>query len=216
MTNKSRIITISTSPETEKHLVRLSSKLGKNRSQLVRDLINSYSRDSGRLHSQKPQPSQIAQDLSNPNLVLRKYYEYISGLPDKPTQVIGIAVINRKNRVLIGFRKGHDQYVKNLTWTFPTTGFSTLKFNIELTKNTYTETGFQIKIDRLIHARMIPDSPHKPLNIIALYYHCRIISGKSTPGGDFKELKWIPAIDVTQHFTTSVCDEIMNFLGNLH
>jgi hypothetical protein len=90
-----------------------------------------------------------------------------------------------------------------------------LDFAKEVVKTVKQETGLTSKVQRLIHARLIPDSPAKKIRIVALYYHCRILSGQPKAGGDFKSLKWVPATDVTKYFTTSTADEIMNFLGTL-
>jgi hypothetical protein len=149
------------------------------------------------------------------NQILKYYYSLISNQKIKPTLVIGITLISRSGKVLIGLRKTTDRYVKNLTWTFPTGKFYTLDFESELKKTIKIEVGLTAKAFRLIHARLIPDSPGKKVRIVALYYHCKTIPAKPKPGGDFKQLKWIPATDVNRYFTTSVADEIMNFLGTL-
>jgi ADP-ribose pyrophosphatase YjhB (NUDIX family) len=215
MTNKKTLITaISISTETDRLLNSLQKKYQKNRSQLLRELIFRAGKDVKKSFTDET-ISETTADLTNPNTVLRKYYEMISAQSHKPTLVIGIAVINKQKKVLIGLRKTRDQYVRNLSWTFPSGKFTSLNFESEVEKTLLKETGLKSRVVRLIHARLIPDSPEKSVRIVALYYHCKAVSGKLIPGGSFKELKWIPAADVTKFFTTSTCDEIMNFLGTL-
>jgi len=211
--NKSLITAFSISPENEKTLKQMQIKSGQTRSEIVRNLINS--------HGQKLKSAAgdlvFTRSLGNDdtNQILKYYYSLISNQKSKPTIVIGIALISRSGKVLIGLRKTTDRYVKNLSWTFPTGKFYTLDFESELKKSVKIEVGLTAKVFRLIHARLIPDSPGKKVRIVALYYHCKTIPAKPKPGGDFKQLKWVPAADVTRFFTTSVADEIMNFLGTL-
>ncbi len=211
--NKSLITAFSLSPENEITLKRMQNKSGQTRSEIVRNLINS--------HSQKLKSGVgdmvFTRSLSNDdtNQILKYYYSLISNQKIKPTIVIGIAVISRSGKVLIGLRKTADRYIKNFSWTFPTGKFYTLNFESELKNTVQIEVGLTLKSQRLIHARLIPDSPGKKVRIVALYYHCKTMPAKPKAGGDFKQIKWIPASDVTRFFTTSVADEIMNFLGTL-
>jgi ADP-ribose pyrophosphatase YjhB (NUDIX family) len=214
-TKKTGITAFSLLPETEKVLNRLQNKLHKNRSELIREMINYYAKSAKKTPDKSMGVTDTRIDGSDTNKILKYYFQLISRQKYRPSMVIGIAIINKKNKVLIGSRKSRDVYVKNLTWTFPTGKFSSLDFESEIAKTVKQETGLNVKILQLAHARLIPDSPEKKIRIIALYYHCRIVSGKARAGGDFKEIKWIPASEVTRHFTTSVSDEIMNFLGKL-
>jgi ADP-ribose pyrophosphatase YjhB (NUDIX family) len=215
MANKSSITAISLPEKTEKVLQGLQSKLQKNRSELIREMINFYLKSGKRSEYGRGEVSNFNVDSTDTNKILKYYYQLISQSKPKASIVIGVVIINKKNRVLIGLRKIKDIHVKNLTWTFPSGKFSSLDFESEIIKTAKQETGFDVKVAQLVHARLIPDSPEKKIRIIALYYHCKIVSGKQKPGGDFKDLKWVPATEVTRHFTTSVSDEIMNFLGTL-
>jgi hypothetical protein len=207
--NKALITAFSLSPKSEKILETLQKRSGKSRSEIIRNLLSS---------PPKTTPVAAATPVINPddaNKVLKYYYQLISTQTPKPTIVIGIGIVARSGKVLIGLRKSLDQYVKNLTWTFPSGKFTSLNFEAELAKTIKNETGLKTKDHRLIHARLIPDSPAKKVRIVALYYQCKILSGKPVSGGDFKIVKWVPATDVTKYFTTSVADELMNFLGTL-
>lgn len=217
MKKKSLVTAFSFSADTADILNNLKTKTQKSRSQLLREMINYYaaSLKSGKEKSFQPvsQPSSVQPD--DAGKILKYYFELISSQKPYPTLVIAIAVISKKNTVLIGERKFKDTFVKNLTWTFPTSKLSTLNFTAELIKSVQQETGFFVKVNRFIHARFIPDVGKTKLHIVALYYHCKIISGHARPGGDFKSLKWVKAAEVHRHFTTSVCDEITTFLHSL-
>jgi len=214
-TEKSRITAFSLPTETIRVLNKLQTKHQKSRSQLLRDMINFYLKFGHQSETRQPNKQSSDLDNSDANKVLKYYFQLLSQLKPKPTLVIGIAIINKKDRVLIGLRKTRDVHVKNLTWTFPSGRFNSLNFESEILKTIEQETGFTTRILQLVHARLIPDSPQKKVRVVALYYHCKIVSGRPRPGGDFNQLKWVPATDVTQHFTTSTADEVMNFLGTL-
>ena len=213
MKRKSLITAISLPKETSLVLDRLQNKSHKNRSELLREMINFYV-DSFKKRGESKKDQEYIDD-SDVNRVLKLYYKLISETKPKPTIVVGISIINKKNKVIIGLRKTNDPNVKDLHWTFPSGKFDNLNFEKELIVSIKRETGFDAKILHLIHARLIPDSSQKRIRIVALYYHCKILSGKQKPGGDFKELKWVTATEVNRHFTTSVADDVMNFLGTL-
>lgn len=215
MLKKSLITTISISNDTENDLNKLQTRLHKNRSQLIRDLVEFYL-SSSKKSVNKSDTNYQSNNYSDPNIILRRYYELISyQRSKKPLIVIGIGIINKKKLVLIGQRKFKDSLVPNLTWTFPSGKFFSLNFESEVIKTIQAETGYLTRLVSVIHARLIPDTFDRRVRIIAIYHHCKVISGRPKAGGDFKEVKWIPATDVTKYFTTSVCDEIMNFLGRL-
>jgi len=214
MSNKSSIKAFSLSSYTESTLNKLQNKFQKNRSQLIREAIDYFDK-SNKINSATNVSNNSENNSFSPNQILKNYYELISAQKPKPTLVIGVAIISRSHKVLIGQRKHKDPHLKHLSWTFPSGKFSSLNFEKEIVSTVLRETHLNCKPLNLVHARLIPDSPAKKIRIIALYYHCKISSIKALPGGDFKTLKWVPAVDVTEYFTTSVSDEIMNFLGTL-
>ena len=207
MKRKSLVTAISLPNETSALLERLQAKTHRSRSGLLRDMIDFYIEAK----NQKP----LVQNDDSPNNVLKQYYKLISEIKTKPTIVVGAAIINKKDRVIIGLRKDKDPLVKDLHWTFPSGKFESLSFENGIIKTCLRETGFKVKVIQLVHARIFPDSPKKKTRIIVLYYHCQILAGKEKAGGDFNKLKWIPAAEVSSHFTTSVSDEIITFLGTL-
>jgi len=210
---KSQITAFSLPKATLLLLENLQNKFHKSRSELLREMINYY------ISSRKTIPNRVGESIiiddSDANKILKLYYSVISAIKPKPTTVIGIAIINKKDKVIIGLRKTQDQHIKDLHWTFPSGKFNSLDFEKEIINTIHLETGLKCKVLRLVHARLIPDSPQKKIRVVALYYHCRILGGQSHPGHDFKQLKWVPATEVHRHFTTSVADEITTFLGTL-
>lgn len=171
------------------------------------------------INSHKPSAKRVGEteiiDDSDANKILKLYYSLLSQTKSKPTIVVVIGIVNKKDKVIIGLRKSPDLNVKDLHWTFPSGKTDTLDFEKNLTKTIKDETGLNAKPIRLVHARLIPDSPEKKVRIMALYYHCKLLGGSQKAGRDFKEIKWVPATQVHRHFTTSVADEITTFLGTL-
>ncbi len=213
MKRKTLVTAISLPKETSTLLGRLQNKFHKTRSEMVREMINFYV-DSFKNRGETKQKVGFIND-SDANKILKLYYKLLSETKFKPTLVIGVGIVNRKDKVIIGLRKTADRDVKDLHWTWPSGKFESLNFEKEVIKTVKTEVGLDVKVTQLIHARLIPDSPAKKIRIVALYYHCKVLGGKPKPGGDFKEVKWVPATEVNRHFTTSVSDEVMNFLGTL-
>ncbi|HUW24073.1 MAG TPA: NUDIX domain-containing protein [Patescibacteria group bacterium] len=133
----------------------------------------------------------------------------------KEAIVVGLGIIAKEGRVLIGQRKDPDPYVKELTWVFPGGKFESLDLEKELIRHLKEETGLDVNINQLVHARLIPDSPEKKVKVIALYYHCAAVSGQEKAGGSLGKLEWVPAMKVFHFFTTSTADEVVAFLGTL-
>ncbi|MDO8610285.1 MAG: ribbon-helix-helix protein, CopG family, partial [bacterium] len=199
---KAKITAFSLPQETLNILNNLQNRLHRSRSEILREMIEYYIQSQKKPVKDDKDTLQI--EDSDANKVLRLYYQLISETKIKPTIVVGAAIISRKNQVIIGLRKGQDKFVKDLHWTFPSGKFQNLDFEDEVVKTCVRETGLKIRVNQLVHARIYPDSPQKSIRIVVLYYHCKILSRSQKAGGDFKELKWVPAIDVNRYFTTSV------------
>jgi 8-oxo-dGTP pyrophosphatase MutT (NUDIX family) len=126
--------------------------------------------------------------------------------------LIGLGIIEKKGKVLIEKRKGKDEHVVDLTWVFPGGKIESLDFKSEIKREIKEETNIDVDVKNIIHARLIPDSPDKKTNIVALYFHCKYISGKEKMGKEVSELKWVKPTTVSEYFTTSTCDTVMRFL----
>lgn len=213
MARKTKILGFSLPPETYDEIQNLLKITHKTKSEFMRQVIDSYINITQKTLKVS---SENELEISNEdvNKVLKLYYQLVGG-NKKDTIVIGLGIIAKEGKVLIGQRKGKDPFVKELTWVFPGGKFKSLDFAKELTDAVKEETGLDVYINQLVHARLIPDSPEKKVKIIALYYHCTPISGKETTGGDLKQLKWVEPMKIFHYFTTSTADEIVSFLGSI-
>lgn len=122
-----------------------------------------------------------------------------------------LAIIYKNGKILIGKREA-DQYVKELTWSFPG-GRPTYDKPLEdsLKDEVKKKTGFDIDVTKLVFARNYPEEP----KFISLYYLAKIIGGKEKTGEKFTEIKWVKPSEVTRFFTTSVDNFIIKFLKKL-
>ena len=115
--------------------------------------------------------------------------------------------------MLIGGRKEKDLWVENLTWVFPGGKMNSLDFEKEIKNSIKKETGLKVEVKNLITARIHPDSGFKPVQIVALYFHCKPLSPNiAKPAGDLSQLKWVKSTAVFKYFTTSTCDTVTRFL----
>lgn len=200
-------------PETYQQIENLLKKTHKTRSEFMRQVINSYLEITKTTFQEAPK-SEVAISSEDINKILKFYYQII-GTNKKEVIVIGLGIIAKDGKILLGLRKEKDPYVKELSWVFPGGKFESLDFEAELTKTIKEETGLNVFINQLVHARLIPDSPEKKVKIIAIYYHCTPVSGKEQAGGDLKKLEWVSAMKIFRFFTTSTTDEVVSFMGTL-
>lgn len=213
MTRRTKILGFSLPPETYFQIENLLKKTHKTKSEFMRQIIETYLQIGQKTIEETPK-TEFSVSHEDINKILKLYFQLI-GTNKKEVMVIGLGIISKGGQVLIGQRQQKDLYVKELSWVFPGGQFESLDFENELKRDLKEETGLNIYINQLIHARLIPDSPEKKVKIIALYYHCTPVSGREKPGGDLKKLAWVPAMKIFHYFTTSVSDEMVAFLGTL-
>lgn len=159
--------------------------------------------------SHKNTPQIEEKDIAH---TLKNYWEFRSLAPLNVI-VVGLGIIVKDGKVLIGARRKRDPWVENLSWVFPGGQMHTLNFNDEIKKNIKKETGLDVSVKSLITSRVHPDSGFKNVQIIALYFYCEQISkDKETTGKNLGKLKWVKPSDVFKFFTTSVADEVTKFL----
>ncbi len=213
MSRSAKVMGFSLPPQTFKQIELLIKKQHKTRSEFMREMIRVYLETSSKVVNSKEALTLSEEDV---NKILKLYYQLIQQAPGK-TLVVGLAIIdNGKGSVLIGKRKKKDPIKKELTWVFPGGKMESLSFEEELRQAVKEETELDIHVGQLIHARVHPDAQFKPVKIIALYYHCRLIDKfKPQSGGDLAEIKWVPATSIFHYFTTSTADEVIRFLNNL-
>ena len=213
MARKTKIMGFSLPPEIYQEIENLLKTSHKTKSEFMRQVIESYLSVAQKTLVQSPK-NKLDIDQSDANKILKLYYQLI-GNHQKDTIVVGLGIIIKEGKVLIGQRKEKDPYVKELTWVFPGGKFDSLNFEEELTAKIKEETWLSVYVNQLIHARLIPDSPEKKVKIIAIYYHCTPVSGKENAEGDLKKLSWVEPTKVFHYFTTSTADEVVSFLGTI-
>lgn len=213
MARRTKILGFSLPPETYFQIEDLLNKTHKTRSEFMRQIIESYLRIGQKTIEEAPK-TEVAISHEDINKILKLYYQII-GTNKKEVMVIGLGIISKEGQVLIGQRKQKDPHVKELSWVFPGGQFESLDFEAEMKRKLKEETGLNVYLNQLIHARLIPDSPEKKVKIVALYYYCTPVSGREKAGGDLKKLTWVPAMKIFHYFTTSVSDEVVSFLGTL-
>ncbi len=125
--------------------------------------------------------------------------------------LIGLAIIHKDGKVLIGARKEKDEFVEHLSWVFPGGKIGSLDLESEIKRIVKEEAGLDVSVNGIVSARKIPEAK---IDIVAVYFDCEA-QGMEKAGGDLKELKWVPATSVTEHFTTSVSDEVMGYLNRI-
>jgi len=209
MPRKTKIVGFSLPTELYFQLEHLLTEKRKTRSGFLRELIDFYLATGNTLPFKSGELAEI--DLAK---ALRGYWN-LKSRQDLKVLVIGLAIIcDKQGKVLIGSRKEKDQWVENLSWVFPGGKMGFLDFEKSLKQDVKKETGLNIKVNDLIAARIHPDSGLKPVQIVALYFHCQPLKEKpiAKPGGDLSKLQWVKPTDVFKHFTTSVCDEVTRFL----
>ena len=216
----SKVIGISLPPEVHKKLNSLMKAKFKTRSELIREMIDTYSNSLSSVNKEVQQSNTpLVLEEADITKILKAYYELRSN-QEVDTIVIGLGIIVKDGKVLIGKRGSLDKNVRNLTWVFPGGKLESLNFSKEIAARIKVETNLETKVGKLIHARIHPDNLNKKLNIVALYFHCEVVSGKEKPGGressvPLVELKWVKPADVVRYFTASTADEVMRFLVGL-
>jgi len=200
-------------PEIYQKIENLLKTSHKTKSEFMRQVIESYLSVAQKTLVPSPK-NKLEIDQNDANKILKLYYQLI-GSHKKDTIVVGLGIIAKQGKVLIGQRKEEDPYVRELTWVFPGGKFESLDFERELVRTIKEETKLDVYVNQLVHARLIPDSPEKKVKIIALYYHCTPVSGTEQAGEDLKRLEWVEPMKIFHFFTTSTADEVVSFLGTI-
>jgi len=204
---KTKVIGFSVPPEIYSEFESVLKDRHKTKSEFFREILDAYFHDvAGRQNNcRRVEESDIAH-------MLKKYWEFRS-VSESNVVVVGLGIIEKNGRVLIGERKEKDKWVENLSWAFPGGQMHTLNFNEELKKNIKKETGLNVVVKSLVASRIHPDSGFKSVQIIALYFYCEPEkNGLEKTGKNFVRLKWVKPLDVFKSFTTSVSDEVTKFL----
>jgi len=202
---KTKVIGFSIPPEIYAQFESVLKGRHKTKSEFFREILDLYFQNAKGKNPLQAEEKDIA-------LMLKKYWEFRS-VAESNVIVVGLGIIAKDGKVLIGQRKGKDPWVENLTWVFPGGQMHTLKFNEELKANIKKETGLAVAVKSLVASRIHPDSGFKNVQIVALYFYCEPINENTEKAGvNIAKLKWVKPSDVFKFFTTSVADEVTKFL----
>jgi len=206
---KTKVVGFSIPPELHKKFEAIIKKGYKTKSEFFREVLDVYFRT---LNSAIPLGSRVK--LEEPDLAKAlKIYWDLRSLGNVETIIIGLGLVVRNGKILIGRRIEKDKWVENLTWVFPGGRMDSLNFEKEIKKEVKRKTGLEVKVNSLVAARVHPDAGFKTAQVVALYFQCTPLSdNKVKPGEKMSELKWVKPTDVFKHFTTSTCDEVTKFL----
>ena len=220
MARTTKVIGFSLPPEVNTKLEKLIKSRHKTRSEFIREMIDVYTDSISTVHTTTHLESKEL-NVGEASLakLLKAYYD-IRTNQDIDTVIVGLGLITKNGKVLIGKRGALDKNIRNLTWVFPGGKLETLNFTKDVTERVKIETGLEVKVGKLIHARVHPDNLTKSVNIVALYFHCEVVGGAEKPGGrkssvPLVQLRWVKPTDVVRYFTTSTSDEVMRFLAGI-
>ncbi len=149
----SKVVGFSIPPVLYKKFNDVLKKSHKTKSEFFREMISLYfnlSEDFTKTKDLALKESDIAK-------VLRMYWELKSS-KDIQTIIIGLGIVIKNGKVLIGSRKNKDPHVKNLTWVFPGGKMDSLDFAKHVKKELKQETNLDVEIKHLITARVHPDT----------------------------------------------------------
>ena len=201
---KTKVIGFSIPPETYSRFERVLKGKHKTKSEFFREVLDAYFHGAA--------SSRHAADESDIAHALKAYWD-LKSLSSTKVIIVGLGVIIKDGRLLIGARKEKDRWVENLSWVFPGGQLKTLDFADELKRTILAETGLGVRVKSLIASRIHPDSGFKDVQVVALYFYVEPVTEKKEKAANgLAKLKWIKPSDAFKHFTTSVTDEVTKFL----
>lgn len=207
--NKPPITAFSSTTKTEAMLKRLQRETGKNRSQIIRDLIFSATDQAG------APGKNVTSDSSfppTPEIIIKSFFELLTA---DNVLIQAQAVITRGDRILIVLPKKSGTMIRYSTWEFPSVMLKNLSGRNDLVNKIKKDLGIRIKIDGLVLGRLVPEKLTTSEQMITLVYHCHITAGKISPFSTIKEIKWISQNQLYRYFSHSVGDTLITWLSRL-
>jgi len=125
--------------------------------------------------------------------------------------VLGIIYNPQTKQILIGKRES-DPFIKELSWCFPG-GRPAYENDLEfyLKHEVKIKTNLDIDVKGVIFAKTYPEKRE----FLSIYYYCEVTQGEEKAGEKFVELKWIKPDEVQKYFTTSLHQELLDYLKTL-
>jgi ADP-ribose pyrophosphatase YjhB (NUDIX family) len=126
--------------------------------------------------------------------------------------VLGIIYNSQTKQILIGKRES-DPFIKELSWCFPG-GRPAYENDLEfyLKNEIKIKTNLDINVKKVIFAKTYPEKRE----FLSIYFYCEAINGEEKAGEKFVELKWIKPDEVQKYFTTSLHQELLDYLKTLN
>ena len=125
--------------------------------------------------------------------------------------VLGIVYDKKSKKILIGKRE-NDPFTKELAWCFPG-GRPAYGKSLEeaLNDEVRKKASVEIRVKKIVYARPFPEKKE----FLLVYYYCEFKKGTAKAGDKITELKWVRPSEVKKYFTTSIADEVLDFLQKL-
>ncbi len=214
-TRNTKIMGFSVPKEVQQKFEKLARKKHKTKSEFFREVLDAYFVVS----EMRNINDSLDFDDKDVARALQAYWNYKKSHARK-LLVIALGIIEKDGKVLIGRRAQKDKYVKQLNWAFPGGTVESLDFESELIREIKEETSLSVSVENLITARIHPDAGVKDIQIITLYFYCKLKPGSKhkkarstqTSSDKFKEFKWVQPAEVFKYFSTSVSDDVTRFL----
>lgn len=211
MARKTKVIGFSLPPETEQKLQDFAEKTHKTRSELMREMIDSY------FESGKTTVVQATTQAENYPSLFKSIFEQ-QQLSSKQLLLICSIIIWHPSRkqILICRRAKTDELVTNLSWCFPGARMNSLDLFSTATEIANVRLGLDTSIGRVIAARRNPDiKKDMPITPISLYIEAKSMTIKPSLDHEiYRSYKWVEPMDIYSYFTTSVSSEVTEYLSN--
>lgn len=192
-----QVVSFSLSPQVIACLDSLVDETGLNRSQALSQMLLQQ-------HPQQPEISEGA---------------IINRLLETDVTVIGLAIVDRDDgKVAIAKRRGNDELVPNLDWSFIGGGINTWPLKIGLEQTIASSIGLDdLARPEIIDTRIIPETRHSVNKIVAIYagYHLKSRQSIDKLDAKYSQLVWVDPLEVYRYFNTSVSGKVADYLERL-
>ncbi|MBU1252747.1 MAG: NUDIX domain-containing protein [Nanoarchaeota archaeon] len=125
--------------------------------------------------------------------------------------VLGIIFDPKEKKILIG-RRENDPHLPQLSWCFPGGGLTEDgEINKTLKEKIKEQTGLEVKNLGAVFAKTYEEKR----DLVSIYFLCEAVKGEFKVGGKIKELKWVKAHEIEEHFKVSFHPRLKEYLTNI-